>query len=266
MSAPPATLLSPGLPPRVTPARSERCKVCDADSPRFAAVDFNKICSHTPWADRDPIGVPVLYHRCARCKLIFTTYFDAFGPDDFRRHVYNEEYYDIDGEYHELRPKNTASLIANSFRKRDLRVLDYGGGNGATATFLRAAGFPDVTVYEPFNPDFSLRPGGKFDLILCVEVMEHFVSPLQLASDLASFLAPEGLIYLTTLLQPQTIDTVKGEHWYLAPRNGHISFHSPLSLPLCFATQKLRFGKINNDRHVFFKTIPDWAAHLFKKA
>src|SRR2546423_14681900 len=81
------------------------CKVCGEPSPLLGVVDFNKHCLVASRPDLLPLsGVPVYYHRCPSCHFIFTTAFDSFTPDDFRRHVYNEQYALIDPEYAEERP------------------------------------------------------------------------------------------------------------------------------------------------------------------
>ena len=239
------------------------CKVCGGDSGRFAAVDFAKCCSPTPWQDRDPVGVAVMYYRCGVCGLIFTNFFDAWSPADFKAHVYNERYIDVDGDYVDTRPRQTAELVSNLFARRDLRVLDYGGGSGATADFLRERGFADVSVYEPFNDRFSERPAGGFDLIVCVEVIEHATDPVGLAGDLTSFLRDPGMAVLTTLVQDSSVEIAKGEHWYLAPRNGHTHFHSTQSLERSFGRAGFTVGHASDNLHVVYKTAPDWSAHLF---
>lgn len=255
MSVPPAP-----LPPKLS------CKICGGDSARFSAVDFAKCCSPTPWDGRDPVGVPVMFYRCTGCGLIFTNFFDAWSPAEFKTHVYNDGYLAVDGDYVETRPRQTAELIAGMFARRDLRVLDYGGGSGATAGFLGQRGFADVTVYEPFDSRFTDRPAGPFDLIVCVEVIEHSIDPNALARDLASFLGDPGLIVLTTLVQDPSVETAKGEHWYLAPRNGHTHFHSTPSLQTCFGQTGLGVAHANQNLHIVAKTVPDWARHLFEGA
>ena len=94
-----------------------------------------------------------------------------------------------------------------------LRVLDVGAGSGALAAAFAKLGH-QVTVVEPssmideralsdfgvnvvkdFWPAISLKDQ-KFDLILCVQVLEHIADPCNFLSSLTSSLDDDGEIYL----------------------------------------------------------------------
>lgn len=91
------------------------------------------------------------------------------------------------------------------------RVLDFGAGPGNVSEALRKAG-ADVIAVE--NNKFALNSlsargiraqpvlnglrNDSFDLVICVEVLEHLSSPWQVLKDLRSLLKPDGGIYLST--------------------------------------------------------------------
>jgi len=83
---------------------------------------------------------------------------------------------------------------------------------------------PDQTVYH-FNGERALIPcePGTYDIVTCFEVIEHITSPTAALTDMLSFLADQGCIVLGEALQPPDIDRVRGNWWYVAPRNGHVS-------------------------------------------
>jgi 2-polyprenyl-6-hydroxyphenyl methylase/3-demethylubiquinone-9 3-methyltransferase len=244
-----------------TPASSNAipCKICRRPAALFVVADFNKSCMDHIAKPLAAAGVPVPYHRCAYCGFLFTNAFDRFTPADFSTHIYNEGYALVDPEYAEIRPRSMAADFAAQFQRcGDLRILDYGCGSGLMARCLRAAGFANITAYDPLVPEHAARPAGVFDLILCVEVIEHLTTPVEAFRDLAGFLADPGLLVFTTLLQPADIEQTADTWWYLAPRNGHVSLHTKRSLEYVAGLAGCKAGSVNQVTHCAFKTMPKW--------
>src|SRR5687768_413288 len=144
-------LTSPTMEPRLRPVETVTpCKCCGTAAALYGVVDFTKSCEEGRGKILPLSGVPVYYHRCPACGFIFTIAFDDFSPEDFARHVYNDEYILVDPDYTRVRPEANARSIAGAFKgARSLRILDYGGGTGVLAEGLRAAGFQDVQTYDP---------------------------------------------------------------------------------------------------------------------
>src|SRR5579884_2308696 len=123
-------------------ALSRPCKVCAGPAVLFGVVDFHKSGDELRQAPLPLSGIPIYYYRCPACGFLFTTAFDTFSDDDFRRHIYNEGYARVDPDYADLRPRGNAQMLAGMFpQARNLRVLDYGGGNGRLAQYLSQRGF-----------------------------------------------------------------------------------------------------------------------------
>ncbi len=202
------------------------CKVCGRPAPFFDVVDFNKCAVFYPFG---PTGVAVPYHRCDDCGFLFTPFFDAWSHDDFARLIYNDDYIKLDPEYLSDRPVQNADLMARKLAGFEAaRILDYGAGAGAFAERMAALGFRDVTSYDPFS--IPTRPTGRFDIVTCFEVIEHIPSPLAALIDIQSLLHDHGCIVLSEVIQPPDIDRVRGNWWYIAPRNGHVSTFSDRTL------------------------------------
>lgn len=204
------------------------CKLCNHPAHPFATVDFNKSCNALPL---ERSGVLVEYFRCQRCELLFTDFFDRWSADDFSHYIYNGGYDDVDPEYRSVRPLRSASELAPSLAGAEhCRILDYGSGTGAFAVAMNGLGFGNVTSYDPFSqPD---RPYGAFDIVTCFDVIEHSPAPRDILSDIMSFVAPGGLALIGQTLQPSDIGTQRGGWWYVAPRNGHVTFFSCETLHL----------------------------------
>jgi hypothetical protein len=206
------------------------CKICGSRAYVFDVVDFNKACSPDIYL-YGTSGILVPYHRCLECQFLFTDFFDDWSRGDFAQFIYNHDYVKVDAEYAGARPERDAQTMARLLKNfPPLRILDYGSGSGLLAEHLRSEGFTEVAGYDPFsNP---ARPAGQFDLISCFETLEHSTSPHATLVDIVSLLKPSGCVVFSTGIQPPTIDELRANWWYVAPRNGHVSIYSLNSLAL----------------------------------
>ena len=176
------------------------CKICGCNADDFDLVDANKFCSVEPFI-YGLCGVGIRYFRCSACNFIFTNDFDAWSAEDFARYIYNDDYIKVDGEYVDRRPRTFASRLAQTLHGHStLKILDYGSGAGVFENVMRSMGFDNVDSYDPFSS--PREPAEKFDLITCVEVIEHSPTPLKTFQHMASFLKPDGAILLQTGVQP----------------------------------------------------------------
>ncbi len=238
------------------------CKCCGQSAELYGVVDFHKNCNVLHGQVLPLSGIPIYYHRCAACGFIFTNAFDHFSPDDFSRHIYNAGYIVVDPEYLAVRPDANAAHVVQLLQgNKSIRILDFGGGNGRLAARLRMAGFTDVHTYDPFVPASAKRPVGQFDLLLSFEVAEHSPTPRQTFSDMISFLSPQGIVLFSTLVQPEQLDQIGVNWWYVAPRNGHVSIFSRKSLQLLANSFGFNLGSFSNDLHVLARQMPPFAAH-----
>jgi len=246
----------------ITP-RQSACKCCGASASLFGVADFHKNCAGLQDGPFALSGIPIYYYRCPACGFLYTTAFDEFTPRDFADYVYNDEYALVDPDFAHARPCNNAQTIAQAFGgSKDLRILDYGGGNGMLAEFLRAQGFSDVQTYDPFVAAHARRPLGVYDCIVSFEVMEHSPSPRQTMEDIHSLRADEGIVLFSTLVQPPDIAQQGAAWWYVGPRNGHVSLHSHQSLRTLAAEWGLQIGSFGDNLHLLFGALPAWAGHL----
>jgi len=218
------------------------CKVCGGPAPFFDVVDFNKVAGETNYYSFGPSGVHVSYHRCGECGFLFTNFFDDWQAYDFRRFIYNEDYGTVDAEYAGARPRRTAEQISKLLAgQENLRVLDYGAGSGLFSHYMADRGFAFVEGYDPFSQ--PIRPVGKFEVVTCMEVLEHSPDPVATMRDIVSFLADDGCIILGQSLQPPEIEKLRANWWYCAPRNGHCSTFDERTLAIVAAKLGLLFHR-----------------------
>lgn len=208
---------------------SVACKICGYAAAFFDVVDLNKHCDTHNFYFFGYLGVPVKYYKCDNCEFLFTTFFDDWTDSEFSQFIYNADYIKVDPEYVAVRPEQIAALMSRRLAGCErLRVLDYGSGAGVFASRMREQGFSLMQAYDPFStPD---RPVGPFEIITCFEAIEHSPFPLKTFSDILSLLVPGGVVIFSQSLQPNNINEIRANWWYLGPRNGHVSTFSRQTL------------------------------------
>lgn len=223
---------------RQAPVREGRpCKMCDYPSHHFDYLDFHKSCNDFPLGRS---GILVEYFRCQRCELIFTDFCDNWSEKDFSSFIYNDDYIKVDPEYDLVRPRHAADELAPSMRgAENCRILDYGSGSGVFAKEMALRGFGSVESYDPFSS--PTMPTGTFDIITCFDVIEHSANPRHTLAEILLYLAEGGCVIVGQTLQPANIATIRGDWWYAAPRNGHVTLYSTETMHLYADAAGLRF-------------------------
>ena len=94
-------------------------------------------------------------------------------------------------------------------------------GRGATIDTRRRSSRSRIAARE--------LPAGKFDLVTCIEVIEHTENPVEVLTSFRSLVKDDGLVLVSTELVDGQADI---EHWsYLAPEHGqHITLFSKAGL------------------------------------
>jgi Methyltransferase domain len=240
------------------------CKICGSPAPLYGVVDFSRSCDIESGHRGTLSGVPIYYRRCGNCALLFTDAFDNWSTEDFKAHIYNDEYELFDPGYQTDRPRANADLVANLWGaiKEQTRVLDYGGGNDTFCAALRDNGFPTAVTYDPMVPAYSTRPEGKYDLVTCFETLEHLPDPAAGIASIIESSAEPGLIFFTTLLQPANFNQQRLNWWYVGPRNGHISLFSRQALTAAWNRHGYKVASLTDNTHFAFRTLPGFLAHL----
>ena len=202
------------------------CKVCGSAAPLFAVVDIGKTCGDENAYPFGLFGEAVYYARCSNCGFVFTDHFDDWSALEWSTSIYNAEYKLVDPDFLSVRPEANAAWLADTVGPNlcDIKILDFGSGNGKTEEFLRLRGFANVVSYDPIFND--VVPDGKFDLVTAFEVVEHSPNPVEVFRQLVSFMSPGATLVFQTCLTPDNMETIRSGWWYMSPRNGHVSLYS----------------------------------------
>ncbi len=244
------------------------CKICGGKAALYGVVDFHKCCEELRGFRLPLSGVPIYYRRCTACDFLFTDAFDDWSDDQFKAHIYNDDYGTIDPDYHTARPHANADLVGRLWaeHKSETRVLDFGGGNDVFCTALRTNGFPAAVTYDPMVTAHARRPNGKFDLVTCFETLEHLPDPAAGVALILECVAEPGLIFYSTLVQPADFNNYGLGWWYVGPRNGHVSIFSKQALAAAWGRHGYKTVSFNAGTHLAFRTLPSFLAHLQSKS
>jgi ubiquinone/menaquinone biosynthesis C-methylase UbiE len=127
---------------------------------------------------------------------------------------------------------------------QQLQWLDYGCGSGALLRFLieqkdlqvHAAGFDESTFsrhlkdqgFEFYDRNgLQMLPPESFDVITCIEVIEHTPEPKEVVTEISRLLKPEGLLLLTTGNMHSPVARVRGFQFSYCIPEVHISLFNP---------------------------------------
>lgn len=240
------------------------CKICGSPAPLFGVVDFHQSCADSRGVQFRLSGLPIYYRRCGNCSFLFTDAFDDWSIEQFKTHIYNDDYKLVDPDYSDSRPRENAGAVARLWGplRRETRVLDFGGGNDTLCAALREAGFATAVTYDPMVPQYAMRPAGKFDLVTSFETFEHLPDPLAGIRSIVELAADPGLIFFSTVLQPADFDRQRLSWWYVGPRNGHVSLFSRQALTLAWEPHGYKVATLGDNFHFAFRKLPSYLAHL----
>jgi SAM-dependent methyltransferase len=124
--------------------------------------------------------------------------------------------------------------LLNELGSSPLSVLDFGCGDGGLIRLLLNKGIRTLGV-DPIPSENNIRnyvyptladlPDKRFDIIVCIEVLEHLDNPLNTLSQLLELLDDNGIIFLTTALSNRSLSSLRAfPHWIYLDDPTHIGF------------------------------------------
>lgn len=139
-------------------------------------------------------------------------------------------------------------------------IFDYGSGPEPALVHLleeykttnRLPNTVEIRGWDPFfAPDTAFFKNGA-DLVLCLEVAEHFENPTEGFKGLARAARIGGIVALQTLLVPQNYAEFK--NWWYKEDTTHVSFYSLQALEICAKNAGLAL-EAHSDTVFFFRRI-----------
>ncbi len=242
----------------MTPSLTTICKVCQDEAVLHGVVDFNKSCETRNGYFPRLAGVPVWYYRCETCGFLFTRHCDEWSIEDFQTSIYNADYALVDPSQAERVQENITLVALFAREARAERIFDYGGGDGALATGLCKLGF-DAESWDPIRNSVPMMER-DFEFGCSFEVFEHTPTPREtLRKALEPLQTDAVFVFSTLVLDGHLIPPYSCEHWYIAPRNGHVSIHTRRSLDILFAHEGWLVEHVGQSFHIA-QRIPETSA------
>jgi SAM-dependent methyltransferase len=264
----------------------ERCRLCGSSRlsergskrGKFRPLDFH-------------------FYECKSCSFLFVapvlgpeiyddSYYCGEGPDPL---------VDYDSEYanYLATPRNYEFLDLYRLAKehlekkagtmRSLRWLDFGCGAGGLLKFLRdrktmpvgdrelkieASGYDVGSYAEKLSTHDNLKiwdlqeleklAAGYFQIITCIEVVEHLPEPMPVIELLARLLEADGLLLLTTGNLGSPLARLMGIGFTYCVPEIHVSYFTPCALKYAYGKAGLRPVKVeflDGLRFKFLKNI-----------
>lgn len=134
----------------------------------------------------------------------------------------------------------TAAVNALVPLRPETRWLDMGCGLGGLVSWLRALGVEAHGAEEGWAADRCAERGipiidplgcqGAYDVITCVEVIEHVVEPIPFLETVRALLRPGGLLWLTTGNSRRWAGRL--QEWNYVIPEIHVSFFQPHTMSI----------------------------------
>lgn len=230
------------------------CKICESPAHLYGVTDFNTSCyGNNVHRYNYPLsGHAIYYHKCTYCNLIFTNAFDDWSDEEYKQHIYNDDYIKYDPNFDKVRPEKNAHLLLSNFKElTTCTMLDFGCGDGQLINILKKEGV-NTAGWDPFHKDTPM-PETTFDFVTSFEVMEHTPDPIKTVSLIHELMTETtGKYFFSTGVNDTHINELMN-NWYIAPRNGHITIYSQKSLEILFARFGMKVIHLSEWYHLAFK-------------
>jgi len=231
----------------------DHCPLCESSTVAAGETDLNKSGADLFAGERQFACSPerVSFVRCTGCGFMFTGFFADWSDADFKARIYNDSYVLADPPFEHERPARLAMYLGEVLGAALPRVslLDFGAGEGRMVQHLLEAGLVVGDVYDRYHADVA-APSRQYDLVTAFEVVEHVPDQAALFDQLCDLVAPDGVLLLSTLLQPPGIESLGADWWYACPRNGHMAFHTSASLRGLLESRGFTLQSLSDELHM----------------
>ena len=218
-----------------------------------------KICTSTKldfWQDKKRE-----YMRCKECECIFVDPAYFLSPEEQKKRYELHKNTLDDTGYRQFIEKfaDTSLLFAKETQKSIHTIVDYGSGPEPALMHIleeyKESGKIEkstcVKGWDPYFNNAETLEKNYADLVLCLEVAEHFENPLEGFMGLANTCNIGGIVVVQTMLTKNNWDEFK--KWWYKEDSTHVSFYSIKGLEECGKKVGLKYQKSKGNVHLFLK-------------
>jgi len=169
-----------------------QCQICDYHTSAPKPNELGRVRGNTERFRNTSFQL----WKCPQCQTIY-----SLDPVDFPD-IYLD--YPLQKRQLDFFARRTMRNLLRRLKRAGLRrtdsILDYGCGNGIFIRFLNEAGYPHVSGYDPYVPEFAASPVERspFDCVVANDVIEHCPDARALVRACAELVRPGGLLYIGT--------------------------------------------------------------------
>lgn len=238
------------------------CKICLSENPNY----FGEVNGY--------FGHRFKIYECDFCKCQFAIgsndlvkkydilYNNANRLNTYRLYhkIYNQIKKEKDPLFFLETIDDTYSYVIREIQKinpiKNLRMLEVGCGLGYLTYALKMQGYEIIGTdisekavnkanlnFGQFYKTIDSIKKDKFDLVICLEVIEHAEEPYLFLSDLRNFLNDDGIIIMTT---PRKYDFTFKILWQTELPPVHLFWFTSLSLELLASRLNMKYLEIDN--------------------
>jgi len=188
------------------------------------------------------------YFLCSNCDLLFMNPQDRLDKEkELERYLKHQNNYK-DENYRSFLMQ-IAKPCFEYVNEKSL-CLDYGSGKEKNMEKLFNENGFSMQSYDPYF--YPIQLNGKYDLIVCNEVCEHFYNPAFDIKKMIAFLAPQGVLAIGTRLRD---DSTQLSNWHYLSDQTHVSIYSRKTFEYIAANYGLKKLKVLNDRIIVLKVF-----------
>ncbi len=183
------------------------------------------------------------YYECSNCHSLYGGVLDQENKIGGQWEVARNE------KHNHIRIERIAKAC-KGIPKEEVRILDFGAGNGYLIRDLKEDGYIHVDGFDAYNEEYCRLPGKEqYHVIICVETAEHFAAPFIEFDVMYKSLVNLGVILLETgYLDATREDGIDDDmNPYISPEDGHsmIYTHHAMDVLMCLKgfQPRQKFGR-----------------------